>query len=398
MIEELWNTPVPFDGKLDLAPTPPMGWNSWNSFRCHDISETKLLEVADVMVDNGMLEAGYNIFVVDDCWQALSRGEDGKLHSHPRRFPSGMKWLGEQLKAKGFRFGLYGSPGRKTCAMIYDRYPGRDLGSFGREELDSQTFADWGVDFLKYDWCEANEDNTGLRYPEAFERMALALEKTGRPIIYSISEYGRTKPWTWAGEYGHMWRTSPDIQKNWGSVLSIADIQAEIAEFNKPHHWNDPDMLQVGNPGLTLAENQSHFALWCFFAAPLMAGNDPRSMSPEVLAIFKNANLIRIDQDPLGVAATRRTLPGGTQLWSRPLVSGSARLIVNVSDEPLELVISNGKVSASQGWELEVEKGESLLTFPSDSSDEAAQHSIDPAHSLAVVLAPHASAVLERNN
>ena len=177
-----------------------MGWNSWNSFRCYDISEQKLLEVADVLVASGMQAAGYDTFVIDDCWQAHSRGNDGRLRSHPKRFPSGMAALGEELKNRGFKFGLYGSPGRKTCAMIYDRYPGRGLGSFGREELDAQTFADWGVDFLKYDWCEADEDNTRLRYPEAFERMALALESTGRQIIYSISEYGRTQPWTWAGE------------------------------------------------------------------------------------------------------------------------------------------------------------------------------------------------------
>lgn len=331
-------------GKQPLAPTPPMGWNSWNCFRCYDINETKLLEVADALVTSGMQNAGYRTFVIDDCWQAHSRNAEGRLEAHPGRFPSGMKSLGDQLKQRGFRFGLYGSPGRKTCAMIYDRYPGRDLGSYGREELDAQTFAEWGVDFLKYDWCEADEGNTGLKYPDAFERMALALESTGRPMVYSISEYGRTQPWTWAGEYGHMWRTTPDIERNWESVQSIAKVHAEIASYAKPHHWNDADMLQVGNPGLASAEEETHFALWCYFAAPMMAGHDPRGMSDQVKELITNPYLIAINQDPLGIAATRDQVLTGVDLWRRPLISGDAWLFVNNRDEAIELDYLDGQM------------------------------------------------------
>lgn len=321
-----------------------MGWNSWNSFRCFDITEQKLLEVADVLVASGMLAAGYDTFVIDDCWQAHSRGTDGRLRAHPKRFPSGMAALGRELKARGFKFGLYASPGRKTCAMIYDRYPGRGLGSFGSEELDAQLFAEWGVDFLKYDWCEADEDGTGLRYPEAFERMALALEGTGRNIVYSISEYGRTEPWTWAGEYGHMWRTTVDIERSWESVMAIADAQVPITQFSGPHHWNDPDMLQVGNPGLSMAEEETHFALWCFFAAPLMAGHDPRIMTQSVQELLTNSHLLAIDQDVLGRAATRGQPVPGVDVWARPLSNGEAWLVVNRGEESLWLTYRDGRL------------------------------------------------------
>ena len=193
------------------------------------------------------------------------------------------------------------------------------------------------MDFLKYDWCEADEDGTGLRYPEAFERMALALENTGREIVYSISEYGRTEPWTWAGEFGHMWRTTPDIEKNWASVLSIADNQAAISAFSGPGAWNDPDMLQVGNPGLSARESATHFALWCFFAAPLMAGHDPRAMSTATQRLLTNAALIAINQDALGVGAVRQQHASGLDLWTRPLSAGRGWLLVNRSEDPIVL-------------------------------------------------------------
>ena len=365
-----------------IAPVPPMGWNSWNSFRCYDISEQKLLEVADVLVASGMQRAGYDTFVIDDCWQAHSRGDDGRLRSHPKRFPSGMAALGEELKARGFKFGLYGSPGRKTCAMIYDRYPGRGLGSFGREELDAQTFADWGVDFLKYDWCEADEDNTRLRYPEAFERMALALESTGRQIIYSISEYGRTQPWTWAGDYGHMWRTTVDIERSWASVMAIADAQADITQYSGPHRWNDPDMLQVGNPGLNSAEEETHFALWCFLAAPLMAGHDPRTMSESVQALLTNEHLLAIDQDVLGQAATRTQPMIGIDVWSRPLNYGEARLVVNKTEEAVQVVYQDGELRLNNTGITTIGAGSRVLPLR-DGIDTTLSHNstwVIPAH------------------
>ncbi|MDJ0313459.1 glycoside hydrolase family 27 protein [Arthrobacter sp. H35-D1] len=369
MVSAPRNNPVRFEGKPALALTPPMGWNSWNCFRCYDIDETKLLEVADAMVDSGLLKAGFNTFVIDDCWQALSRDDLGKLRSHPARFPSGMQWIGEQLKERGFKFGLYASPGRKTCAMIYDRYPGHDLGSFGREQLDADTFAAWGVDFLKYDWCEADEDGTGLRYPEAFERMALALENTGREIVYSISEYGRTEPWTWAGEFGHMWRTTPDIEKNWASVLSIADHQAAISAFSGPGAWNDPDMLQVGNPGLSARESATHFALWCFFAAPLMAGHDPRAMSTATQRLLTNAALIAINQDALGVGAVRQQHASGLDLWTRPLSAGRGWLLVNRSEDAI--VLSCRRDALWVGEEVLAELGAGPVRIPVDGGEPA---------------------------
>ena len=376
------NNPVRFEGKPALALTPPMGWNSWNCFRCYHINETKLLEVADAMVDSGLLKAGFDTFVIDDCWQALSRDGQGKLRSHPARFPSGMPWMGEQLKERGFKFGLYGSPGRKTCAMIYDRYPGHDLGSFGREQLDADTFADWGVDFLKYDWCEADEDGTALRYPEAFERMALALEATGREIVYSISEYGRTEPWTWAGEYGHMWRTTPDIEKNWASVLSIADHQAGISSFSGPGGWNDPDMLQVGNPGLSDTESATHFALWCFFAAPLMSGHDPRTMSAATRRLLTNTALIGINQDELGVGALRQQHESGLDIWTRPLSTGRGWLVVNRGEEALVLRNQNGALQVGEA--VLAVLGANPVRIPVEGGDPAALES-----GRAWVIQPH---------
>ncbi len=350
-----------------IAPVPPMGWNSWNCFRCHDISEQKLIEVADALVTSGMQAAGFDTFVIDDCWQAHTRGADGRLRSHPTRFPSGMAALGQELKARGFKFGLYASPGRKTCAMIYDRYPGRDLGSFNREELDAQTFADWGVDFLKYDWCEADEDGTGLRYPDAFERMALALEGTGRKIIYSISEYGRTKPWTWAGDYGHMWRTTVDIERNWASIMSIADSQAQITAFTGPHHWNDPDMLQAGNPGLNEVEEETHFALWCYLAAPLMAGHDPRTMTDGVRELLTNPHLLGIDQDPLGKAATRTQPIQDVDVWARPLSDGEAWLVVNKTEHTIRLTHQDGELRLGQTAISPIAAGAQVLPLRSGS-------------------------------
>ncbi|MFB9165024.1 glycoside hydrolase family 27 protein [Arthrobacter psychrochitiniphilus] len=360
-------TDLQYSGKPLIAPVPPMGWNSWNCFRCHDISEQKLIEVADALVASGMQAAGFDTFVIDDCWQAHTRGADGRLRSHPTRFPSGMAALGQELKARGFKFGLYASPGRKTCAMIYDRYPGRDLGSFNREELDAQTFAGWGVDFLKYDWCEADEDGTGLRYPDAFERMALALEGTGRKIIYSISEYGRTEPWTWAGDYGHMWRTTVDIERNWASIMSIADTQALITEFAGPHHWNDPDMLQAGNPGLNKVEEETHFALWCYLAAPLMAGHDPRTMSDGVRELLTNPHLLGIDQDPLGKAASRTQPVQDVDVWARPLSDGEAWLVVNKTENTIHLTHQDGELRLGQVTISPIAAGAQVLPLRSGS-------------------------------
>ena len=186
----------------ELARTPPMGWNSWNSFRCYDLTEQVVAETADAMVSTGMRDAGYEYVVVDDCWQAFHRDFDGRLRSNPERFASGMVALGREIHARGLKFGLCLSPGRRTCAMIYARYPGEALGSYGHEQLDADTFAEWGVDYLKYDWCRANSGGTHLHEADAFASMAAALKRAGRPTVYSISEYGRSRPWCLAGALG----------------------------------------------------------------------------------------------------------------------------------------------------------------------------------------------------
>lgn len=312
-----------------LARTPPMGWNSWNTFRCYELNEQVVVETADAMVASGMRDAGYEYVVVDDCWQAFRRGDDGRLRSHPERFPSGMAALAEEIHARGLKFGLYLSPGRRTCAMIYDRYPGEQLGSFGRETLDADTLAEWGVDYLKYDWCRADSGRTRLEERSAFAAMADTLHRTGRPIVYSISEYGRSRPWEWAPGVAHLWRTTGDIAPSWRSVMSIVDRQHGLAGYARPGAWNDPDMLEVGNPGLNDIESRSHLMLWAMLAAPLMAGNDVRSMPESTRALLTDPGILSIAQDAAGAAGERIDRIGKVELWRRPLSEGCAIGVLN---------------------------------------------------------------------
>lgn len=312
-----------------LAPTPPMGWNSWNTFRCYDLTEQVVIETADAMVSSGMRDAGYEYVVVDDCWQAFSRGHDSRLRSHPERFPSGMAALSEQIHARGLKFGLYLSAGRRTCAMIYDRYPGDQLGSLGNEQLDADTFAQWGVDYLKYDWCRAGGIMNRLDERRAFTVMAHALQRTGRPMLYSISEYGRSRPWEWAPEVAHLWRTTADISPTWKSVISIIDRQHGLAARARPGAWNDPDMLEVGNAGLDDTESRSHFMLWAMLAAPLMAGNDVRKMSESTRALLTDPGILGVAQDPAGIQGERTARFGEIEFWHRPLSDGHAVGILN---------------------------------------------------------------------
>lgn len=320
-----------------LAATPPMGWNSWNRFRCHGLDERMVVETADAMVSSGMRDAGYVYVVIDDCWQALDRGPDGALQAHPERFPHGMLWLGEQIHARGLKFGLYLSPGRKTCAMIYDQYPARELGSFGHEQQDIDTLTSWGVDYLKYDWCEANLGGTGLRYEGAFEHMASVIAQSSRPMLMSISEYGRSRPWTWAGAYGHLWRTTPDIEDSWRSVMRVVDRQHGLARYAGPGGWNDPDMLEVGNGGLTPIESRSHFMLWAMLAAPLMAGNDLRGMDSATRELLTHRGVLAISQDVLGHQGERIHRFRGVEVWRRELHDGVAIGILNRSRSAVSL-------------------------------------------------------------
>jgi len=310
-----------------LAKTPPMGWNSWNKFACN-VNEDLIKSVADAIASNGMKDTGYEYVVIDDCWQ-VSRDANGNIVADATRFPSGMKALADYVHSKGLKFGLYSDAGAKTCQ-------GRP-GSQGHEYQDARTYASWGVDYLKYDWC-----NTGTRNSEeAYTTMRDALAATGRPIVFSICEWGKSQPWLWAGRVGNLWRTTGDIQDRWegkkkwsdgtccsNGMLDIADQQVGIASYAGPGHWNDPDMLEVGNGGMTDGEYRAHFSLWCLLAAPLMAGNDVRSMTPETKEILTNKEVIAVDQDPLGMEGTRVAKDGDLEVWSKQMTDGSRAVIL----------------------------------------------------------------------
>ncbi|WP_198169880.1 alpha-galactosidase [Agromyces laixinhei] len=338
--------------KAGLAVTPPMGWNSWNRFRCYELNEDVVVQTADAMVASGMRDAGYDYLVVDDCWQAHRRDGSGRLQSHPRRFASGMAALGEEIHARGLKFGMYLAPGRKTCAMIYDRYHGEALGSFGHEQEDLETLAGWGVDYLKYDWCRANRGGTGLSEGEAFRRMAEAIGRSDRPMVYSISEYGRTKPWTWAPEVAHLWRTTGDIAANWRSVMRIADRQHALAPFAGPGGWNDPDMLEVGNAGLSGIESRSHFMMWAMLAAPLMAGNDLRTMDEPTRQVLTNPGVLAISQDPLGRQGSRTARHRSFDVWHRDLADGTAVGILNRTNRAITARVAGGWLTTARGTRL----------------------------------------------
>jgi alpha-galactosidase len=299
-----------------LAPLPPMGFNTWNTFQTK-ISEDMLREMVDVFVSSGMRDAGYRYFVLDDGWMAMERDQNGSLLADPVKFPHGMKAFADYVHSKGLKFGIYNCAGTKTCAG----YPG----TRGHEYEDARLYASWGVDFLKYDWC--NTDS--LNAPEAYKTMSAALRATGRPIVFSICEWGDHKPWLWAGKVGELYRTTGDISSsfvirkpigNWTpqSVTSILDLQEAIRKYNGPNHWNDPDMLEVGN-GMSYNEDKAHFSLWCMLAAPLAAGNDLRKMSAQTREILTNKEMIDVDQDERGIAAFKMMMPDSLELWVKPL-------------------------------------------------------------------------------
>ena len=305
-----------------LALTPPMGWNSWNKFGCK-VSEELVRAAADALLRTGMKDAGYQYVVIDDCWQ-VDRDASGKIVIDAERFPSGMKALADYVHSKGLKFGLYSDAGTKTCA-------GRP-GSKDHEAIDAKTYAEWGVDYLKYDWCHSE----GLDTRHAYQKMSQALRATGRPVVFSLCEWGSTKPWLWAPGVGHLWRSTGDIQdcwdcgKAWGGmgVVHIIDTMADLYPFSGPGHWNDPDLLEVGNGGLTAAENRAHFSFWCLFAAPLMAGNDLDNMTPEVHDILTNPEAIAVNQDPLGMQGRRVWDDGPGEVWMKPLTDGSRAVVL----------------------------------------------------------------------
>jgi alpha-galactosidase len=304
-----------------LALTPPMGWNSWNKFQCN-VDENLLRQTADAMVKSGMKDAGYQYVIIDDCWQ-VARDKQGNIVADAAHFPSGIKALADYIHSKGLKFGIYSDAGEKTCA-------GRPA-SRGHEFQDANQYAAWGVDYLKYDWCSTTTQDARASYA----LMREALNASGRPIVFSMCEWGTAKPWLWAKDVGNLWRTTGDITDKWEGkdkwslgMLNILDLQDGLESFSGPGHWNDPDMLEVGNGGMTLPEYQAHFSLWAILAAPLISGNDLRDMRPEINEILTNKEVIAIDQDRLGKQGHRVRKDGDLEVWARSLEGGSRAAVL----------------------------------------------------------------------
>lgn len=307
-----------------IAPVPPMGWNSWNHF-AGKVTDADIRSAVDSLVSTGMRDAGYLYVNIDDTWQG-KRDEQGVLHAN-ERFPD-MKALGDYIHSHGLKFGIYSSPGAKTCAGFE--------GSLGHESQDAKSYADWGVDFLKYDLCsfQAEMQKARAEHPQdpqaaqklmiaAYRKMGDALRESGRPILYSLCQYGVDQPWKWGPDVGaSMWRTTDDINDTYGRMIAIGFSQQGLARYAGAGHWNDPDMLEIGNGGMTADEYRTHMSLWVILAAPLLAGNDLSRMSDVDKRILMNADAIAIDQDPLGKQGNRLYQSGDLDVWIRPLSGG----------------------------------------------------------------------------
>jgi len=312
-----------------LAPTPPMGWNSYNAFWVYP-TDSIVRQAADAMVSSGMKDAGYVYVNIDAGWQG-TRDAAGFIHADPRFFPD-MKGLADYVHSKGLKIGIYSSPGPTTCSGA--------PGSYGHEEQDAQTYAEWGFDYLKYDLCSFDAQVMQVQAPgdyfaqqklmiAAYEKMGSALRATGRPIVYSICQYGHDSVWEWGSSVGaNLWRTTNDLYPDWFHIALYGFSQAGLNQYAGPGHWNDPDMLEVGNGHLTLAENRSHFSLWAMLAAPLIAGNNLSQMTPDVTAILTNRDVIALDQDPLGHPGDRAYAQGEMEVWTRRLANGALALCI----------------------------------------------------------------------
>lgn len=336
-----------------LAATPPMGWNSWNWF-AGKVTDKDIRQAADLIVSSGMRDAGYIYVNIDDTWEG-KRDAEGVLHTNDK-FPD-MKALADYVHGKGLKLGIYSSPGPRTCAGFE--------GSYGHEQQDADLYASWGIDYLKYDLCgfrdvmekDAHGDNLkqNQMMRDAYEKMHQAILKTGRPMIYSLCQYGFDSVWQWAPEVGgNLWRTTGDINPTFERMALIGRGQAGLERYAGPGHWNDPDMLEVGNGKLTLDENRLHMGMWAMLAAPLLAGNNLSLLKPEIAAILTNREVIAIDQDPLGKQAERIFAEGPVEIWSRPLADGSRAIAVfNFADDETFLrgiSLHLKQAGAGQGW------------------------------------------------
>jgi alpha-galactosidase len=309
-----------------LAQTPPMGWNSWNKFAC-DVSESLIREMTDAMVSSGLKAAGYQYVNIDDCWQ-VSRDAQGNIVADPTRFPSGIKALADYVHGKGLKLGVYTDAGRLTCQ--------KRPGSLDHELQDAKTYASWGVDYVKVDWCHSE----GLDPEVQYAKFRDALAQAGRPIVFSICNWGVKAPWRWGPKTGNLWRTTGDISDKYDSMSLIGFSQNGLEKFAGPGHWNDPDMLEVGNGGMNRDEYRTHMALWALLAAPLLAGNDLRSMTAETKEMLTNAEVLAVDQDAKGVQGHRIWEEGPLEIWTRPLAAQSQAVgLFNRSEADLKMTL-----------------------------------------------------------
>ena len=327
----------------EVAQTPPMGWNSWNYF-ARNVDDKGVRAAADMIVSSGMKDAGYVYVNIDDTWEG-TRDANGVLHTN-EKFPD-MKALADYVHSKGLKLGIYSGPGSKTCAG-YEA-------SMGHEEQDAKMYADWGIDYLKYDLCSFRTDVMAKQQPDdhaaqmklmydAYDKMGKGLKAAGRPIVYSLCQYGWDAVWEWGPRVGaNLWRTTGDIRPTWESMYAILSSQEGLEDYSGPGHWNDPDMLEVGNGKLTIQENRSHFSMWAMLAAPLLAGNDLPNMKPEIRDILTNKDVIAIDQDKLGKQGHRVYSEGEVDVWERDLAGGAKAIAVlssgseRVSTHPFHL-------------------------------------------------------------
>ncbi len=336
----------------DQALTPPMGWNSWNAFQA-DIDEQKIQAIADAMVKSGMRDAGYDYLVLDDGWMAPERDKDGRLVADPRKFPSGMKAIGDYIHRQGLKFGIYQDRGKLTCQQL--------PGSFGHEQIDMEIFAKWGVDYIKMDSCFA--ESNGRYSSDDYAIYRKHIQATGRPMVLSISDFGNAA-WAWGGkESAQLWRTSHDIYPWMGSVYNCAETSCGdraihpafggLGQFAGPGHWNDPDMLQVGNLKNLKADrkaiaDRAHFSLWCMLAAPLMAGNDLRAMNKDVQEVLTAPEVIAVNQDKLGVQGYKVFIDGALEVYNKPLADGTtAVLLLNRGNKVEDITVSWDKIGLS---------------------------------------------------
>jgi len=347
-----------------LAQTPPMGWNSWNKFAC-DVSEKLIKETADAMVSSGLQAAGFKFVNIDDCWQ-VSRDAQGTIVADAERFPSGIKALADYVHSKGLKLGIYTDAGRMTCQ--------KRPGSYEHEVQDIKTYAEWGVDYVKIDWCYAEGLDPEVQYPKFRDAIAQA----GRPIVFSICNWGVKAPWHWGPKTGNLWRTTGDISDKYDSMSLIGFSQNGLESFAGPGQWNDPDMLEVGNGGMDRDEYRTHMALWAILAAPLLAGNDLRNMSQETKDMLTNADVLAVDQDPKGVQGHRVWQEGPLEIWAKPLVGGSLAVgLFNRTEAALKMTVDFKSIGAPAAAKVrDLWAGKELGTLSGSYSSVVPKHGV----------------------